>query len=217
MSKTSMEVVRRDNYTSLKEVVPNLWLGSLSAVRLLHVKDDDDDGSNDNGSTSIVGPDVHWTVISILDSPKIIFFPKLLLQKRVKKGICTHTIWKLPDKSNGEFLSEKLKNILNIIDEVVVLKQQQQQEQRQCLVHCARGVSRSVATLAAWYISRQGTSLAEAMDVIRRVRPEGMPNIGFIACLRALEQCEGDVDKARSRLSKRGDESTTPISQQQQE
>ena len=213
MSKSSMEVVRRDNYNSLKEVVPNLWLGSFSAVRLLDVKDDDDDGS-DTGSTSIVRPGVHWTVISILDSPKLIYFSKLLLRKRVEKGTCTHIIWNLPDKSNGEFLSEKLKNILNIIDDVVVVVLKQQQ---QCLVHCAQGVSRSVATIAAWYISRKKSSLAEAMDVIRRVRPEGMPNIGFIACLRALEQCEGDVDKARSRLSKRGDESTTPISQQQQE
>jgi protein-tyrosine phosphatase len=150
---------------------------------------------------------VHWSVISILDSSKLISFSKVFLQKRVEKGNCTHVIWNLPDKSNGEFLSEKLNNLLDIIDDVVLKQQQQQQQQqkqqKQCLVHCAQGLSRSVATIAAWYISRKKSSLAEAMDVIRRVRPEAMPNFGFIACLRALEQCEGEIYKARKRLFKK--------------
>ena len=62
------------------------------------------------------------------------------------------------------------------------------------------GVSRSATLCAAWIISRKKVSMEIALETVRKARPEIFPNMGFIASLRALEQCDGDIDKAIERL-----------------
>eukprot|EP00980_Cylindrotheca_fusiformis_P014433 scaffold3845_cov67-Cylindrotheca_fusiformis.AAC.1 len=76
---------------------------------------------------------------------------------------------------------------------------------RNILVHCAMGVSRSAALCAAWIIVRKKLSLQQAMDTIRAVRPEVLPNLGFIAWLRALEACDGNIEQARKRLRRKAE------------
>lgn len=66
------------------------------------------------------------------------------------------------------------------------------------LVHCASGVSRSVATCVAWLLTRQGLSLEQALAHVRCGRPLGNPNAGFALQLQALERHSGNVSGARA-------------------
>ena len=64
------------------------------------------------------------------------------------------------------------------------------------LVHCRAGVSRSVALVMAYLISRCGLSCDAALDRMRLVRgPRAEPNDGFMAYLRDLEPEGGDGDE----------------------
>ena len=60
-------------------------------------------------------------------------------------------------------------------------------EQACVLVHCASGVSRSVAVVLYFLMSKQGMSLLDAIDKIRRVHPAALPNEGFLSQLKAFE------------------------------
>ena len=111
-------------------------------------------------------------------------------------------------------LSDRLEQVLEAMDESMGVQikgdedkniggSERESSSKACLVHCAFGVSRSAAVCAAWLISRQGLSLEQALRRIRAARPEASPNMGFIASLRALEQCQGSVAAARKRLEKK--------------
>ena len=180
-------------HESIQEIYPNLYLGSLAAVRIIATK---------------TPANVHWTVISLLHSFRLLIFVEEILKIRISQGTCTHIIWKLTDKPDTNFLNDKkLKPILQMIDEAVgnnipTTSNCDNNKHKACLVHCAEGVSRSVTLCAIWLISRKKSlSLQDAMETIRKVRPEAMPNLGFIATLHALEQCNGDIDKAIERQS----------------
>ncbi|KAL3792076.1 hypothetical protein ACHAW5_008246 [Stephanodiscus triporus] len=59
--------------------------------------------------------------------------------------------------------------------------------QRICLVHCAKGVSRSVSVIVAYLLSRHSDrfhTFDEALQHVRTVRPQAMPNVGFAMELR---------------------------------
>jgi hypothetical protein len=50
------------------------------------------------------------------------------------------------------------------------------------LVHCRAGVSRSPSVVLAWLV-RMGLLLEDAVALVRRARPQAMPNYGFFASL----------------------------------
>jgi predicted protein tyrosine phosphatase len=196
-------VTLNDSHSNIEEVYPKLWLGSLSAVRVIAGSD----------------PDVHWTVITVLNSPKLISLTNALLHERIARGTCRHVLWELEDKPSAVFLSSRLKDVLELIDGVVEkhpvdagMRNDLQRDKDNhvgetptmsaCLIHCAQGVSRSVSVAAAWYISRKQKTLKKALDLIRKARPGAAPNIGFIASLRALERSHGDVDLAVKRMTR---------------
>lgn len=54
------------------------------------------------------------------------------------------------------------------------------------LVHCARGLSRSAALVLAYLMLREGLSLVEAVEAVRRHR-NILPNAGFLEQLRQLD------------------------------
>jgi predicted protein tyrosine phosphatase len=161
------------------EILPGLWIGSLASVR--HVSSDDESG-------------VQWTIISLLDSEKLIRLSQALM---APSSNIRREIWNLPDRGTANFLSDRLLMILDLIDESLPSRET---PKKGCLVHCAQGISRSAAVCAAWYMSRNGASLEQALAILRQVRPQVLPNLGFIACLRAIEQCHGDIQAARERL-----------------
>jgi len=64
-------------------------------------------------------------------------------------------------------------------------------QQRICLIHCARGASRSVSIVIAYLLSRHKSifkSFDEALQQVRKVRPVAMPNIGFSLALKRFEK-----------------------------
>ena len=61
--------------------------------------------------------------------------------------------------------------------------------QRKCLVHCAKGESRSVSVIVAYLLIRHShtfSSFDEALLHVRTVRPQAMPNVGFALLLRRM-------------------------------
>jgi protein-tyrosine phosphatase len=122
-----------------------------------------------------------FTVISLLTEEKLVHLSKRLMQDNRRQ-----INWSLPDKSSSAFLCNDLIQILNVMD-----------NSRPILVHCARGVSRSAAVCAAWFISRHHCStLQDSMALIRQATPTASPNLGFIAALKAIERNDGDVEAA---------------------
>lgn len=190
----------------LAEIIPGLWIGSLGSVR---VCSKDEEATNNTRT-----PASHWTIISIIESDRLLRLCRLLLDEKIASGICRHEIWKLRDKANSNFLSSELSSILNVIDDVMTQRNDDisligqtsstetvtRKQQHCCLVHCAQGKSRSAAVCAAWLISRKGLSLQDAMAKIRIVRPEIRPNLGFLAALRAIEQTGGNLETAKQRM-----------------
>jgi protein-tyrosine phosphatase len=171
------------------EILSGLWIGSLASLRYL---------ASDNEDLSPASRHT-WAVISVLDSEKLLGLANAFLEPMKRSKQCRqHVVWKISDKTSADFLSERLQSMLMLMDE-------SRNQQRHILVHCAMGVSRSAALCAAWLIARKQMSLQQAMDTIRLVRPEVCPNLGFIASLRALEGCDGDIDKARIRLERKND------------
>jgi predicted protein tyrosine phosphatase len=129
-----------------------------------------------------------------------------------------HVEWEIKDQIESDFLSPRLEEILNIIDEALGDNDKEASHESTsfslspssssppisscCLVHCALGISRSAALCAAYLLwKRHDETLQAALTRIRAVRPQAAPNLGFIACLRALEQCHGNVAAARKRMA----------------
>jgi Dual specificity phosphatase, catalytic domain len=208
----------------MKEIFPNLWLGSLLSVSEIKatVTAPIIVPTQKNAEFSCMDRHIHpslmitrrnevihhWTVISILDSPKLINLVQSILQQLIEENRCTHVVWKLPDTSQAPFLSTMLSSILHTIDEGLGHHQNNNSNNNNnnkacCLIHCAKGISRSVATCAAWLISRRHCqTIQEAMELIRLKTNNAVisPNMGLLASLRAIEQCQGNVIDAMARI-----------------
>ena len=174
------------------EIRPGMWIGNLQSLKELSKL-----------------PSTKWTVISILKSEKLLHFTRTALQE-ISSCIETHVEWGIEDESQADFVSPKLAQVLTVIDEALENRNDAvPAEKRACLVHCAFGISRSAAICAAWLISRHAMTLPEALQEIRNVRPGASPNMGFIAGLRALEQCNGNIEAAIQRIRPRQNEQET--------
>jgi len=181
---------------SCAEIVPGLWIGSLAALKEI-----------DNPLKEIDNPHERKmeTVISLLASDTLVFLSRSLLASSSTLHGSRHEVWTLSDTFRGEFMCDRLISILEVIDQAALYPRQGNnvRQDQACLVHCARGVSRSASVCAAWLMSRRQMSLEHALSMIRSVRPQISPNLGLVASLRALEKCEEDVLKAIERMKRR--------------
>lgn len=176
------------NKNALAEVIPGLWIGSLEALK------------------EIRKIPRSWTVISVLNTARAREFAKECLDETENDAVQVekHVEWELPDHSQANFLSPRLDDILRIIDSAIKTSSETNHP-RACLVHCAFGISRSASVVAAWLLSRRKFhTLEETMKILRCARPKASPNMGFVAMLRALEQCEGDISAAMERMNRQG-------------
>lgn len=189
--KSNIQESKRPSGTCAK-IIPGLWIGSLLSLRDIEKMQENDSLRQ------------QWIVVSLLGSEKMILMAKALLAASAHLKYCRHEIWQLPDRSNGGLLSQKLSSTLEIIDQCVDLAGSTSENVRpQCLVHCAQGLSRSAAVCTAWLISRKNMSLEDALNQMRNVRPQICPNLGFLAELKALECCCGNVQEAIERMKVR--------------
>lgn len=175
------EIPTAPRLTRMGEIRPGLWLGNLQSAAEL----------------TTFPSDIRWTVISVLKSEMLFSYVRTILREVAD---CVHVEWALDDSSRATFVSARLDEILLAMDEVAEHDDTASPRRRACLVHCAAGVSRSAAVCAAWLISRPKLTLAEALNEVKRVRPVASPKLGFIAGLRAIEQCNGNVEAARRRM-----------------
>ena len=161
-------------------VIDTLYIGGIMAIK----------------SLSDIAQEGPVTVISLVQMSQACAFCESLLRqvhKQVPSLEIQHVIWNIKDKVDSDFLTDNLSNMLETIDANL-------SQGHVCLVHCAQGISRSVSVCASYLIAKRGMTFYEAMTTIRRGRPIANPNLGFVAALRALEQCKGDVIQARERL-----------------
>jgi protein-tyrosine phosphatase len=177
------------NRSLIGEIVPGLWIGNLQSVKELAKM-----------------TDRKWTVVSVLKSSKLSLFVEKVIDEIRKEQQHQHPEmiqrteeWTLADQSQANLISARLSQILQIMDQSI---NPDENCKRACLVHCAFGVSRSAAVCAAWLIARRHMTLQQAMEQIRVARPEVSPNIGFVAALRALEQCGGNIEEAQRRIQR---------------
>ena len=171
-----MSSIDKPEKVHMGQIVPGVWVGSLAALSHLDKKR-------------------KWSVVTLLSSNPMVKLTSNLLSKSTA-SIQEHIVWILRDSPLEELLSEvHLRRIFAMLDKA--------NTQEACLIHCAKGSSRSVSVCVAWLLySQKFTTVEAALTRIRHVRPNASPNLGFLASLRALEQCNGNVTKARERMNR---------------
>ena len=208
-SSLSPEVLSRHMpQSSAGQVLSGLWIGNLMSVSHL---DDIIHSTVSNSNTSLLSDNkktVVITVITVLSNPNLIRLATDLIEKQRKKKDtedCNridikHVIIQLKDTVDSD-LKSILPSALEAIDTALLgLKTNMQSTtdemrndnmQRICLVHCAKGASRSVSVVMAYLMSRHSDrfkSFDEALSHVRTVRPQASPNIGFALELRKFER-----------------------------
>ena len=193
-----------DHDTAMGEVITGLWVGNLLSVskmlKLLHE------------SSSNKEKEIHLTIISVLSNTNLIRLVSDILEQNRLKQRSTHSdadshttlrirheIIELKDLAETDLISV-LPDALTLIDDALCCQtassndddgNNNHNQQRICLVHCARGASRSVSIIIAYLLSRHGStfkSFDDALQHVRRVRPVAQPNIGFTLALQRYER-----------------------------
>jgi len=173
-----------------------------------------------------------WTIISLLNPRMMFDRESNQIHKvvdrqlaRLKKKrddtggarVVKHVTWGLEDDMSSDFLCDRLEQVLAVMEDAIEQRNddgggsssdgdgenpKNRPPSSSVLVHCEYGKSRSVALCAAYLISRRKYTLRRAMDAIHMNRPTANPNVGFLASLRALENCRGDVKAARKQMNR---------------
>lgn len=115
-------------------------------------------------------------------------------------GTVKHLVINIADHPSENILPI-LDATLQFIDDLLdrsdlVVGEDKCQKPSAVLVHCASGVSRSVAVCCAWLMSRKELSFEQSLAQIRLNRPLSSPNIGFKIQLNFLQQVNGDIHAA---------------------
>lgn len=87
-------------------------------------------------------------------------------------------------------------NILQVLPSCMDFLKAAVEENGSILVHCASGVSRSVAVCVAYLMIEQQYTFKDALNLIQSQRMLANPNLGFMKQLRLLETTKGDIQEA---------------------
>lgn len=87
-------------------------------------------------------------------------------------------------------------NILHILPSCMDFLKKAVEENGSILVHCASGVSRSVAVCAAYLMIEQKYTFKDALNLIQSHRMLANPNLGFKKQLGLLETSKCDIEEA---------------------
>ncbi|PPQ73826.1 hypothetical protein CVT26_012141 [Gymnopilus dilepis] len=64
------------------------------------------------------------------------------------------------------------------------------------LVHCVMGISRSATVVAAYLMQSRNMTAHEALNFVKKVRPQAHPNYGFVKQLDVFRKCDFQPDVA---------------------
>ena len=143
-----------------------------------------------------------------------------VFKSRLNTTYIKHIVFSLEDKSDADLLS-MLPSALEAIDEalgvnfnrplssspidiassdienlgtkstITSISDENDSPERICLVHCLKGMSRSVSVIIAYLLSRHShrfKSFEEALQHVRNERPIACPNVGFALALRQFQK-----------------------------
>ena len=140
-----------------------------------------------------------------------------LIKCRMNTTYIKHVVFALEDKSDADLLS-MLPSALEAIDEALGINDRSsptdiltssgvehpgdkttespisgddESPERICLVHCFKGMSRSVSVIIAYLLSRHShrfKSFEDALQHVRNERPIACPNVGFALALRQFQK-----------------------------
>ena len=169
-------------------------MGNLTAVVKLRDLASSSDGGHQLNIKVIV------TVISVLSNANLVRFASDAIEKQ--RGLADagddgpeleirHVTIPLKDVAESDLLAV-LPDALAAIDSALGCDVADNCNSRRiCLVHCARGASRSVSVVIAYLLSRHPDrfkTVDDALALVRTVRPQAEPNIGFALSLRQFER-----------------------------
>lgn len=188
-----------DGHCLGRVLAPSLWIGNLSSLRNIDMLQEDTESEKGEGGAEI-------TVLTLLSSPMLKNFARDCVSKQreqlqTRKDVSIqHIVVDMKDDSDPGFISGPLPKAIEAIDKALGTNAESS-TRKYCLVHCAKGESRSVTVVAAWLMLRKGFSMQTALAEVRKARPNANPNLAFIAALHAIEASENDLEKAAKRLS----------------
>ena len=215
----------------MEEVRPGLWIGNIRAVAQLNqiCRPNNYDNCNDAYDTRWTVITVLRDIKLLQFVRNTIAEYQKGEQNDMPKSfeIVEHVEWILPDAVQADFVSLGLLNIVETINNAIhptinydidseKVRKDAATSRRSdgslnnnvkvihaCFVHCAQGISRSAAVIAAFLLySRECTTVQEALHAIRVVQPCAQPNLGLLAGLHALEQCDGNIEAAMERMKR---------------
>jgi dual specificity phosphatase 12 len=67
---------------------------------------------------------------------------------------------------------------------------------RGVLVHCQAGMSRSATIVAAYLMYTQNIGVEQALEIIRKIRPDTQPNDGFLTQLEVFHQASFKITRS---------------------
>ncbi|KAL6454500.1 YVH1 Tyrosine-protein phosphatase YVH1 [Candida maltosa Xu316] len=118
----------------------------------------------------------------------------------------THILSVLPGPVNSSYISqyiwkqiqvtdEETTNLIPYFPETYQFIDSALKHQGSVLVHCAQGVSRSVAVIVEYLMQKYNLSLEQALHAVKRRVPEAEPNPGFMEQLKLYKEMNFKVDQ----------------------
>jgi len=98
----------------------------------------------------------------------------------------TYHLFSMEDRSDYP-IDQDIPTAVEIITKAVSRKEK-------VLVHCHRGISRSVSLVIAWLMKTEQLNFDDALAEVTNSRPIASPNLGFTLALQALENSDEDPE-----------------------
>ena len=164
------------------EIVPGLLIGDLTSIPKIDLLLGDRAGEST------------LTIVSVLSNRNLIRLSTDLTSRLRSRNIfrqINHTVISLKDSTDANLLGV-LPESRSKIDSALLPAASGSSGARFCLVHCAKGRSRSVSIVVAYLMAtfpgRFNSSFDEALNHVKETYPWAQPNIGFALALRRYER-----------------------------